>query len=275
MAIHLICLVVQRTEPDLHGQITIFSDCPGAPGRVQDLPPYKIPSQCRHSDILKNILVNCSDLMFDWDYVHVLAHQDDHVSFFDLDRPAQLNCMVDAMAKRQIYNTDVAAPVRRQHFPLEPICCFIGMDKMTSDTGASLHFWAHKALARETLSLGKVLTTRQFDLVAWEYVYAALHEVPRLFQLWACKQVLGVAGTNGLHSRWTDGLSPRCPSCKCCMETCSHVVLCNEIGRVETLQMTIGLLQEWLVEVGTDPDLGHCLIEYAAARNSKTMEEIC
>ncbi len=34
MAIHLICLAVQRTEADLRGQITIFSDCLGALGRV-------------------------------------------------------------------------------------------------------------------------------------------------------------------------------------------------------------------------------------------------
>ena len=96
-----------------------------------------------------------------------------------------------------------------------------------------------------------------------------------MFQLWACKQVLGVAATNGLRSRWTDGLSSRCPSCKRRTETCAHVIHCNERGRVETLQTMIGLLREWLVEAGTDPDLTSCLIEYAAARNSKTMEDIC
>jgi hypothetical protein len=29
----------------------------------------------------------------------------------------------------------------------------------------------------------------------WEMVYVKLREVPRLFQLWACKQVMGIAGT--------------------------------------------------------------------------------
>ncbi len=81
--------------------------------------------------------------------------------------------------------------------------------------------------------------------------------------------------TNGLRSRWTGGLDPWCPSCKWCTETSKHVLLCEEAGRVATLLVTIGLLQTWLVEAGTDPDLGHCLITYAAAQNSKMMEDIC
>ena len=35
-----------------------------------------------------------------------------------------------------------------------------------------------------------------FREVAWRQVYDTLHSVPRLFQLWACKQVTVVAGTN-------------------------------------------------------------------------------
>ena len=32
--------------------------------------------------------------------------------------------------------------------------------------------------------------------MAWRQIYDALHDVPRMFQLWACKQVMDVAGTN-------------------------------------------------------------------------------
>jgi hypothetical protein len=34
-----------------------------------------------------------------------------------------------------------------------------------------------------------------FDLVDWEMVHKTLHDVPKLFQQWVCKQVMGIAGT--------------------------------------------------------------------------------
>jgi hypothetical protein len=36
---------------------------------------------------------------------------------------------------------------------------------------------------------------QKFELVDWEMVHLQLSCVPKLFQLWACKQVMGIAGT--------------------------------------------------------------------------------
>ncbi len=44
-------------------------------------------------------------------------------------------------------------------------------------------------------SLG-ILDSNQFDLVDWEMVHDLLCRVPKLFQLWACKQVTNIAATN-------------------------------------------------------------------------------
>ncbi len=99
MAIHLILLSVNKIHPELKGEVESVSDCLGALNRVPYLPPYRIPSQCRHSDILKNILVHCKDLSFTTTYSHIKAHQDDHTSFRNLDRKAQLNCICDHAAK--------------------------------------------------------------------------------------------------------------------------------------------------------------------------------
>ena len=77
MSIHLLLLSVHRISPDLQCSVKIYSDCLGAMGRVADLPPNRIPTRCRHSDIVKTILVNCSGLPFSCIYEHVKAHQDD------------------------------------------------------------------------------------------------------------------------------------------------------------------------------------------------------
>jgi len=94
LAIHLILLSVNKVYPDLEGKASIYSDCLGALGRVRDL-PFRIPTRCKHSDILNMILVNCGDLTFEREYKHVVAQQDDSRSFHKLKRPTQLNCACD------------------------------------------------------------------------------------------------------------------------------------------------------------------------------------
>jgi hypothetical protein len=64
MAIHLILLAVNKCNPDLQDSVQIFSNCLGTLNMMVNLPPYHIPSKCSHSDILKNIMVYCSDLFF-------------------------------------------------------------------------------------------------------------------------------------------------------------------------------------------------------------------
>jgi hypothetical protein len=64
MAIHLILWGINEVYQCLQGLVHILSDCLGALDKVENLPPYPIPTQCSHSDILKNIMVNCSNLSF-------------------------------------------------------------------------------------------------------------------------------------------------------------------------------------------------------------------
>jgi hypothetical protein len=77
MAIHLILLSINEVNKDLSGFIIIYSDCLVALDKVKNLPLSCIPTRSAHSDILKNILGNCSKISFDRYYSHVAAHQDD------------------------------------------------------------------------------------------------------------------------------------------------------------------------------------------------------
>jgi hypothetical protein len=74
-----------------------------------------------------------------------------------------------------------------------------------------------------------------------------------MFQLWACKQVWNIAGTNYLRLRWDKLIKKWCPSCGQARETAAHMLSCNEVGRVKTLKATIDFVEEWLEEVDTDP----------------------
>ncbi len=64
MAIHLLLLAVNTVSPELAGRVKIYSDCLGALVRTAELPLHCIPTRCKHSNVLKTILVNCGGLSF-------------------------------------------------------------------------------------------------------------------------------------------------------------------------------------------------------------------
>ncbi len=102
MAIHLVLLAVNTVSPGLAGHVKIYLDCLGALGWITELPPYCIPTRCRHSDILKTILVNCGGLSFHREYIHIAAHQDNHMRWEELLHKAQLNAACNAGAKAKL-----------------------------------------------------------------------------------------------------------------------------------------------------------------------------
>ena len=273
LAIHLILLAVNKVDQQLQGQVKIYSDCLGALGSVAKLPPTSIPARCKHSDILKIILIHCRDLTFACEYLHVKAHQDDNARFSTLCRPAQLNCMVDFGAKRVIWKYDKTERPMQASLPLEPVAVFLGKEKMTTSTGPTIRFWAHRKLARTHFHKKKILLSHQFDQVDWVLIHAALQTVPRMFAIWACKQVHNIAGTNAFRAKFTPDLDPKCPSCGICDETCAHILHCCEEGRVQALVKSIDSLGDWMSQAGTDAGLQNAILEYCKGRGSRTMSD--
>ena len=276
LAIHLILLAVNRIDEKLAGIVKIYSDCLGALTKTTSLPDNRLPSGCKHADVLKILMVHCSKFSFDCDYLHVEAHQDERKRYSQLSRPAQLNCCMDTNAKNVLWALAGETPPTQEMLPLESVAVFVGKEKMTSGSEDLLRFWCQRVAAREILSAKKVkvLEREQFDVIDWTSVYGALNEVPRMFQIWACKQVLNIAGTNEMQARYTPDFDKLCPSCHEEIETCHHVLSCEEEGRVELLLNSIQLVDMWMKDHGTDSKLRKYLTLYAKGRGGTTMGEI-
>ena len=278
MAVHLLLLSANKVQPNLKGEVKIYSDCLGALHRVAELPPYRIPSRCKHSDILKNILVNCGGLTFSRTYLHVDAHQDKEKEWDEMTRQAQLNTICDAGAKGEVYNVKEVKELSSRTFPLEPICVFVNGTKMTTDTGPEIRYAAQRVMAKKFFHDYGILFGAEFEEVSWEMVYETLeNKVPRLFALWACKQVMGVAATNDFLAMQdkTGQRSKMCPCCNVCAETAEHVLYCQEEGRVDFLLKSTDILDNWLDENDTDWDLADCVVSYVKGRGARTMSDIC
>ena len=273
-ATHLILLSVNWVAPTLRGSAHIYSDCLGVLDKIRNLPPHRIPSKCRHSDVLKNVMLHCGLMTSTHLFSYVFTHQDNWTKWENLTRAEQLNCAVDFGAKRVLLHHDDSNLPRQQKFPLEAVCVWAGREKMTSDTGHYIRYHAHQQLAREEFAAAGILTKVQFDLVEWQVMRSTLSGNPRMFQVWACKQVWGIAPMNYELSRWSTQC-PLCPSCMQIRETCAHVLHCTHAGQVDTLLATIKLLDRWMKKRETGPDLQECIYEYATGRGGVTMEEIC
>ncbi len=131
--------------------------------KVENLPPYGIPTQISHSDILKHIMVNCSDLSFSPD--------------------------LSLMPKHTRTTTWV-----------EPLCVFLRKTKLTSDKGDKLRFQVQKWFAHARFHDADSLYGQQYDTdtVDWEMAHTALLcQVPHMFRTWACMPIMDITPKNG------------------------------------------------------------------------------
>jgi hypothetical protein len=118
----------------------------------------------------------------------------------------------------------------------------------------------------------KNLSNVQFDAIDWTSIHRTLHNLPRLFQIWATKHVLGIAGTMSFLAHQDDRCR-RCPSCNGCVETCSHIAWCPEGGRSLAFEQSALMMERWLIENKTHPDLQSLLLRYLRGRGSTTCSE--
>ena len=171
LAIHLIILAVCKAMRLKQGHVDIFSDCVGALSRTTTLPNSRVPSKCKHADILKNLMIHCRHLPVSREYFHVRGHQDDRTGFDKLCRPAQLNCYMDHEAKSVLWGLEDRVPPRQEALPLEPVTAWVGRHKLNPSTSDELRFWVHRQIAREVFVELKFMDADAFDEVAWREVY--------------------------------------------------------------------------------------------------------
>ncbi len=269
MAIHLLLVSVNRVHNTLVGSVEVVSNCLGALKRVVHLLPYWISLCCKHSDILKNILVNCRDLTFTLYYLHMNVHQDDNVAFNKLSRKSQLNCICDHLAMQRISKSAQQQQQDSHLFSLEPVGIFIEGTKLSSNAGQQIRFHAHRQLAKALLLWKQILSSDGFKEVGWELVHATLHSVPWLFQLWASKHLLGIVGTMKFLAHH-DNRNPKCPSCLLCKETCSHIELHPEIGCIKACQQSVAGVASWMAANATHADIKAVVTAYALGRGQIT-----
>ena len=189
--------------------------------------------------MLKNVLANCTSLTFGMEYMHIKAHKDNPARYNVLERPSQLEYLCNRMVKGVVWGLAGEEYPNQKMFPLDPLAMFIGEDKLTTDMSGESRFWVKKQIVKTVFDKLRLMLSEKFHEVVWRHVYDAVLETPRMFQIWACKQVANIAVVNRNLSKKMKDQCSKCLSCDVGEETCHHVTCCNGEGRVETLLGTI------------------------------------
>ena len=132
---------------------------------------------------------------------------------------------------------------------------------MISDMGGSIGYWVHYQLAWNYYQERDILSYKQFDAINWRPIRNTLHDLLRLFQLWASKHVLGIVGTMKFLS-YQDNWSPICPSCHECNKTCKHIARCPEEGQATVFQESTNAVEIWMETSSTHSDVKFLLLRY-------------
>ena len=111
-------------------------------------------------------MVNCKDLPFSREYLHVRGHQDNKKGYSGLCRLLQLNCWADFEAKAVLWGRVGQGMLKQRPFLLEPVTVWVGDHKLTPDTSVELRFWVHRTIAKEVFVDLKLLDAGAFDKVA-------------------------------------------------------------------------------------------------------------
>ena len=106
-----------------------------------------------------------------------------------------------------------------------------------------------------------------FNLVDWTSVQSALLDFPPLFHVWASKHISHYCPVGHMQIQWQFWDHDHCPCCQQDDEMTTHLLICPHFGMRSTWFSNVTLLQQWLEEVNTHPDIIFCFIKILESRN--------
>jgi len=129
-------------------------------------------------------------------FVWVEAHQYDSVAFENLPLAAQLNTLVEKLAKNALQ----AAWLNRQFisnlFPFEPVQFSVQNNKIASSPKSTIMAVWSDDTAQDVFHNRNIINCSKFDLIWWDVVETTMNSFPKMFQVWWTKQVSRFCGTN-------------------------------------------------------------------------------
>jgi hypothetical protein len=186
-----VCTFHEVTE----GKITVC--CDNETGLwLSSIKNQQVPLATKHSDLIRAIRKIVAALPVTIHFQDVMSHQDDHDFYDNLDRPSQLNVLMDAEAKQYLRHLITLEEDGKLDLPQHNIfregwSCWLGDVKVTSEPiKVNLHFIYLCELSNHC-NKNENLPFAAFDTIKWDAIVDATSSNPELFNLWMTKHVSG------------------------------------------------------------------------------------
>ena len=205
---------------------------------------------------------------------HVYAHQDKTLRFDQLSDREQANVLADNLAAEDLLSSVSTGRYITGDLPFEDVRLRVGTKIVSgSPTKAIYNHWGAR-VARSFLHDKGIVHRRDFNLVYWDGVEAAMTGFPDMFRSWITKHVSHFCGTNRQLSKIDTTVMNVCLSCGMPNESTSHITRCGDPGRTRMFQESVEELVSWLRLKRTNPALVDLVQRYLLARGSRSMQSL-
>ena len=193
----------------------------------------------------KELPITCN-----WRWIE--GHQDDHMEFFDLDKWAQMNVIMDYTAKQYWQH---CYRLKKKPFmqPLygETWTVHWNRRKLTKIVPKEIYEEHHSDVTRDRWIKYGQLHLDNVHSPDWEALGKVMKYLPFQRRIWLAKQLTGMTGVNHWMKIWKKSTTDACPRCLTPDETSLHVLKCPDERAKEQWQNSLGILELHLERLDT------------------------
>ena len=248
-----------RTYNIRDGSIVAKCDGEGTIKVLQWLHPITKNSR-QHFDLILSIKRAIDASPLQWEFIHLEGHQDEHTSYSQLDRWAQLNVLADTMAKQEVTRIINSGDRKGNTIHIPYNSCRIlwetedgNLIPISSHLGDSLieiiqkkklkSYWEKKK------NIGEETTTK----VDWELLEKSAKKYPKW--KWLAKHVTGICGVGFMLQVWRHQQHSSCPRCGQEKEKVEHVLRCKAPSATAKWDEAVNNLETWMKENDGEPHM--------------------
>ena len=201
---------------------------------------------------------------------HVKGHQDDAINFYNLDRWAQLNVLVDSMAKQKL--TEALAQDEFQHhrcnsFPHDKCSVSFCDDNrfphtpIQSNLLKAIRRDAGRKRARTYWRKKNSIHVDTEHCIDWKVVHKSHKALDSSNNKWLSKWMTGVCGVGKMMKIYGYQTHSKCPKCQQDNETTDHVLQCQSYGTHCLWQKSMRELRKWIADNDGPEELGDIITQ--------------
>jgi hypothetical protein len=224
-------------------------------------------SSFKHFDIINSITKSIQNSPLHWNFFHIKGHQDDFLTFDQLDRPAQLNTIVDDSAKNKLSSLLQQQPPqhRPQHLPHEDVEVYWTNNrfiktKISSLLVRTLTLHLQTSIIRKYWIKKRKFSQLSETFIDWEASKKSRLGIDRSRQKWLSKWMTGFCGVGIMLQRYKHQRHSKCPRCLSDNETVHHVLQCPNLEATQLWSTSLEKLEQWMTTNHGHPELVELII---------------